>query len=138
MIAIDATRPRTGSEPEIVVGEAAVGRETLYAIEAALPRATPGPTPEAVRVQLDSVGRETLLEIQRIEAAQAPRAPTVEEPLVVNDRRTLPWVDSAASLKRTVDAKVKARAAAPPDVKVGVEELDPEALESALREDGRG
>ena len=130
-------RPRAGSEPEITVGEASVGRETLYAIEAALPRAAPGPAPEAVRVQLDSVGRETMLEIERIEAAQIPRAPSVEEPLVVADRRTLPWVDTAAALKRTVDARVAARAAAAPDVKVSVEELDPEALESALRDERR-
>ncbi len=137
LIAIEATRPRAGSEPEITVGEAPVGRETLYAIEAALPRAAPGPAPEAMRVQLDSVGRETMLEIERIEAAQAPRAPSVEEPLVVADRKTLPWVDTAAALKRTVDARVAARAAAPPDVKVSVEELDPEALESALRDERR-
>ena len=137
LIAIELSTPRTGSEPDITVGEATVGRETLYAIEAAMPRATPGPAPDGVRVQLDSMGRETLAEIEHLEAVQSSRRPTVEEPLVVSDRRTLPWVDSPAALKRSMEAKVAARGRAAPDVKVTVEEMDPDALEMALREDDR-
>lgn len=137
LIAIELTRPRSPSEPDITVGEATVGRETLYAIEAAMPRAMPGPAPDGVRVQLDSMGRETLAEIEHIEAVQSSRRPTVEEPLVLSDRRTLPWVDSPAALKRSMEAKVAARGRAAPDVKVTVEEMDPEALEMALREDDR-
>ncbi len=124
-----------GSQPEIVVGEAAVGRETLFAIDAASPHAPAGPAPEGIRVQLDSVGRETMLEIAQLEADEMERAPTVDEPLIVSQRKTLPWVDTASALKRTVDAKAKARAMAAPEVKVSVEEMDPEALLQALRED---
>ncbi len=127
-------RARASSEPEITMGEALVGRETLVAIEAALPALPAGPSPESVRVELDSIGRETMLEIARFEAAEMARSPTVEEPLVVNDRRTMPWVDTA-SLKRTVDAKAAVRGVAPPELKVTVEEMDPDALERALRDD---
>ncbi len=127
-------RARASSEPEITMGEASVGRETLVAIEATLPALPAGPSPESVRVELDSIGRETMLEIARFEASEMTRSPTVEEPLVVNDRRTMPWVDTA-SLKRTVDAKAAARGMAPPDVKVTVEEMDPESLERVLRGD---
>ncbi len=127
-------RARASSEPEITMGEASVGRETLVAIEAALPSLPAGPSPESVRVELDSIGRETMLEIARFEASEMVRSPTVEQPLVVNDRRTMPWIDTA-SLKRTVDAKAAMRGVAPPEVKVTVEEMDPEALERALRDD---
>jgi hypothetical protein len=132
MLALEAFRPRRRSEPEIEVGEAEVGRETLFAIDAALPRPKPGPAPEGMRVQLDSISRESMLEVERLEASQRGR-PTVDEPLVT-ERRTLPWVDSPASLKRTLDAREAARAAAPPEVNLGVEEMDPDALEQALRE----
>ena len=127
-------RARASSEPEITMGEASVGRETLVAIEAALPSLPAGPSPESVRVELDSIGRETMLEIARFEASEMVRSPTVEQPLVVNDRRTMPWIDTA-SLKRTVDAKAAMRGVAPPEVKVTVEEMDPDALERALRDD---
>ena len=132
LAAIEAFRPRASSEPEITVGEASVGRETMSAIEAALPRPQPGPAPEAVRVQLDSISRESMLEVERTEASQRGR-PTVDEPLVT-ERRTLPWVDSPAALKRTIEAREAARGVAPPEVKLGVEEIDPEVLEQALRE----
>ena len=52
----------------------------------------------------------------------------------MTERRTLPWVDSPAALKRTMEAREAARGAAAPEVKLGVEEMDPEALEQALRE----
>lgn len=132
MAIIDAHRPRGRSEPDIILGEAEVGRETLVAIDAALPRPKPGPAPEGVRIQIDSISRESLLEVQLLEAAQRGR-PTVDEPLVT-ERRTLPWVDSPEALKRTVEAREIARAAAPPDVKVRVEEVDPEALGRSARE----
>lgn len=128
-------KARGSSEPEIRVGEAPVGRETLVAIETDLHRPA-GPTPEAVRVELVSIGRETLADIARAEAAEIARSPTVEEPLVVLDRRTLPWVDPSA-IKRAIDASAKARAVAPPEVKVAIEELDPDALERALRDEKR-
>ncbi len=132
MLALEAFRPRERSEPEITVGEADVGRETLVAIDASLPRSKAGPAPDGMRVQLDSISRESMLEVERIESSRRGR-PTVDEPLVT-ERRTLPWVDSPASLKRTMEAREAARGAAAPDVKLGVEEMDPEALEQALRE----
>jgi hypothetical protein len=41
----------------------------------------------------------------------------------------------AASLKRTADAKAAVRGMAPPDVKVTVEDMDPESLDRVLRAD---
>jgi len=129
-------RARISSEPEITMGEAPVGRETLVAIEAELPALAAGPSPESVRVELASIGRETMLEIARFEASEHVRAPTVDDPLVVQDRRTLPWVDPA-TLKRAADAKAAIRGISPPDVKVTVEEIDPDALERELGGTGR-
>lgn len=124
-------RARASSEPEIVMGEAPLGRETLVAIEAELPPLSPGPTPESVRVELASIGRETLMEIARFEASEKARAPSVDQPVVLDSRRTMPWVDPA-SVKRAVDAKAAIRGVLPPDVKVTVEDIDPDALEREL------
>ncbi|MBK8259062.1 MAG: hypothetical protein IPK82_41190 [Polyangiaceae bacterium] len=134
MLALEPYRPnvRPSSSPEITLGEAVVGRETLIAIDAASLPSKPGPSPEAVRVELDSISRESMLEVERMEASQRGR-PTVEEPLVT-ERRTLPWVDTPASLKSTLEARAKARAAEPPEVKLRVEELDAELLETSARE----
>jgi hypothetical protein len=132
MLALEPFRPRPSSEPEIVLGEAPVGRETLLAIEAELPRSRPGPAPDAFRVELASISRESMNEVERIESSQRGR-PTVDEPLVT-ERRTLPWVDTPAALKRTIEARELARGAAPPEVKLGVEEIDADLLEQALRD----
>jgi hypothetical protein len=132
MLALEPFRPRPSSEPEIVLGEAPVGRETLLAIEAELPRSRPGPAPDAFRVELASISRESMNDVERIESSQRGR-PTVDEPLVT-ERRTLPWVDTPAALKRTIEARELARGAAPPEVKLGVEEIDADLLEQALRD----
>jgi hypothetical protein len=128
---------RPSSAPEIVLGEATVGRETLVAIEGMQRPVAPGPTPLSVRVQLDSIGRETLAEIHHIEVQMTRRGPTVDEPLVKQERSTLPWVDGPEALKRAVDAKAAARGIMPPELKVKVVEMDPETQDLALREKKR-
>ncbi|MFO0593484.1 MAG: hypothetical protein U0441_38440 [Polyangiaceae bacterium] len=124
-------RARAQMEPEITVGEATIGRETLVAIEEALPPPPPGPSPESVRVELESIGPETMIEIRAFEAAEKARVPTVEQPIVFRERTTLPYVDASA-VKRKVDAEAKVRGILPPEVKVTVEDMDPESLKRAL------
>ena len=124
-------RARAQAEPEITVGEATIGRETLVAIEEALPPPPPGPSPESVRIELESIGPETMIEIRRFEAAEMARGPTVEQPIVFRERTTLPYVDASA-VKRKVDAEAKLRGILPPEVKVSVEDVDPESLKRAL------
>ncbi|WP_437939621.1 hypothetical protein [Sorangium sp. So ce341] len=82
------------SAPEIRVGVASVGHETLAAIEAELqqpPRA--GSMPEALRFELVSISRESLLEIAAEEARQTAAGPRPSVPLLRPERLTHPWVE---------------------------------------------
>jgi len=126
--------PRS-SLPEIRVGAALVGRETLVAIDAEIRQpARPGSMPDAVRLDLVSIGRESLLEIAAEEARQANASPRLSMPLVRPERLTRPWVEAPEDTKRAVEAERRARNALPPDIDLDLIEPDTEVFEAALQD----
>lgn len=123
------------SLPEIRVGAAPVGRDTLVAIEAeTLPPARPGSAPDAVRVDLVSISRDSLLDIAAEEARQATAGPRPSMPLIRNERLTRPWVEAPEDARRRLEAAKRARSAAPPELDVELVEPDTEVFEAALRD----
>ncbi|WP_437730071.1 hypothetical protein [Sorangium sp. So ce1335] len=123
------------SLPEIRVGAASVGHETLAAIEAELQQpARPGSTPEALRFDLVSISRESLLEIAAEEARQATAGPRPSMPLVRPERLTRPRVEAPEDARRVVEAEKLARKTAPPEVSLEPGEPGAELTEAALAE----
>ena len=121
------------SLPDIRVGVASVGRETLVAIEAdAREHARPGSAPDAVRVDLVSISRESLADIAAAESRQATAGPRPSMPLIRPDRLTQPYVESAEAGKRAAQAAAQARKAAPPELTLEIVEPDTEVFEAAL------
>lgn len=123
------------SLPEIRVGAAPVGRDTLVAIEAeTMQPARPGSAPDAVRVDLVSISRDSLLDIAAEEARQATAGPRPSMPLIRNERLTRPWVEAPEDARRRLEAAKRARSAAPPELDVELIEPDTEVFEAALRD----
>ncbi|WP_437962056.1 hypothetical protein WME76_21965 [Sorangium sp. So ce119] len=120
------------SLPEIRLGAAPVGHESLAAIEAELPQpARPGSMPEALRFELASISRESLLEIAAEEARQATAGPRPSMPLVRPERFTRPWVEAPEDARRMADAEKGARKTAPPALDVEVVEPEHELTDAA-------
>jgi hypothetical protein len=127
------------SLPDIRMGTAPIGRETLVAIgEEAQQSARPGSAPEAVRVDLASISRESLLEIAAEEARQATLGPRPSMPLILPDRGTKPWVEAPEDAKRAVDAEKRARNQLPPELELEVIEPDSEVFDAAVQDRGGG
>jgi hypothetical protein len=123
------------SLPDIRVGAAPIGRETLGAIEdEAHHAARPGSAPEAMRVELSSISRESLLEIAAEEARQATLGPRLSMPLILQQRGTQPWVEAPQDTKRAVDAARRARNQLPPELELEIVEPDTEVFEAALQD----
>ncbi|WP_437601201.1 hypothetical protein WMF28_06465 [Sorangium sp. So ce590] len=121
------------SLPEIRVGMASVGHETLAAIEADLQQpARAGSMPEALRFELVSISRESLLEIAAEEGRQATAGPRPSMPLVRPERLTHPWVEAPDDARRMAEAEKRARKTAPPELDVELVERETEALDAAL------
>ncbi len=119
-VAIRNERVAEASAPEIdVTGEAALGRETMIAIDAdGKPRRTSSP---------DSV---------RIDLASMPSLPD----LGASDagaRATMPWVEAPADTKRAADAASRARSLAPPKVTLKLDTLAPDADVAGEHEENR-
>jgi hypothetical protein len=109
MIAVHRDRLAGSSAPEISLGEAPLGRESLAAIDAeGKPR--PISSPEAIRVELVSA--------PELAGELAPAAA---------GRATMPWVEPPADTKRAADAAKLGRGLAAPKVTIKLEEAD-EAL----------
>ncbi|WP_437923363.1 hypothetical protein WMF37_30570 [Sorangium sp. So ce291] len=120
------------SLPEIRVGLARVGHDTLAAIEAELQRpARPGSMPDALRLELVSISRESLLEIAVEEARQATAGPRPSVPLVRPERLTRPWVEAPEDARRMAEAEKRARKTAPPELDVALVEPDTEVIDAA-------
>ncbi|XYH93206.1 hypothetical protein ACMHYB_35820 [Sorangium sp. So ce1128] len=120
------------SLPEIRVGMARVGHETLAAIEAELQRpARPGSMPDALRLELVSISRESLLEITAEEARQATAGPRPSMPLVRPERLTRPWVEAPEDARRMAEAEKRARKTAPPELDLELVEPDSEVIDAA-------
>jgi hypothetical protein len=104
LVAIRHERVASASAPEIVVtGEAALGRETMIAIDDdARPR--PSSSPDAVRIELVSMPELD-----------------VAEP---GGRATMPWVEAPADAKRAADAATRARNLAAPKVSIKLDDAD--------------
>jgi hypothetical protein len=111
----------TSSSPEIVVtGEAALGRESLAAIDLdGKPR--PASSPEAIRVELVSLPEVVL------EGAGRASMP---------GRATMPWVEAPADTIRAAAAAVVGRKLSAPRVTVKLEEADEGLLDAAGAEAG--
>lgn len=121
------------SLPDVRVGSAPVGRETLVAIEAEVREgARPGSAPEALRVELASISRESLADIAAAEARQAAAGPRPSMPLIRPERMTRPWVEPAEDAKRAADAAARARNLAPPELDVEVIDADTDVFDAAL------
>jgi hypothetical protein len=124
MVAVRRELFGSSSAPEILVtGEAALGRETLAAIDL---EGKPRPTslPEAIRVELVSMPESELFL-----AEGGPRA-------AGTSRATVPWVELPTDTKRAADAAIVARNLAPPKVTLKLEEADDVVLEAANAEIG--
>ncbi|XXY51304.1 hypothetical protein WME91_09190 [Sorangium sp. So ce269] len=120
------------SLPEIRVGLARVGHDTLAAIEAELQRpARPGSMPDALRLELVSISRESLLEIAAEEARQATAGPRPSMPLMRPERLTRPWVEAPEDARRMAEAEKRARKTAPPELDVELVEPDTEVIDAA-------
>lgn len=120
MVAIRRELSVSASAPEILVtGEAALGRETLAAIDR---EGQPRPTssPDALRVELVS-----LPESELGLADDGARPPA-------SSRITVPWVEQPADGKRAADAATVGRNLAPPKVTLKLEEAD-QAMADATR-----
>lgn len=123
------------SLPEIRVGAASVGHETLAAIEAELQQPVrPGSTPEAMRLDLVSISRESLLEIAAEEARQATAGPRPSMPLVRPERLTRPRVEAPEDARRMAKAEKLARKTAPPEVNLELVEPEHELTDAAPAE----
>ncbi|WP_437487637.1 hypothetical protein WME75_07225 [Sorangium sp. So ce1014] len=121
------------SLPEIRLGMASVGHETLAAIEAELRQpARAGSMPEALRFELVSISRESLLEIAAEEGRQATAGPRPSMPLVRPERLTRPWVEAPDDARRMAEAEKRARKTAPPELDVELVERETEVLDAAL------
>ncbi|WP_437661869.1 hypothetical protein [Sorangium sp. So ce1182] len=120
------------SLPEIRVGLARVGHETLAAIEAELQRpARPGSMPDALRLELVSISRESLLEIAAEEALQATAGPRPSMPLVRPERLTRPWVEAPEDARRMAEAEKRARKTAPPELDIELVAPETEVIDAA-------
>ncbi|XXX79331.1 hypothetical protein WMF30_11205 [Sorangium sp. So ce134] len=107
------------SMPEIRLGMASVGHETLAAIEAELqPPARAGSMPESLHFELVSISRESLLEIAAAEARQATADPRPSMPPVHPERLTHPWVEPPDDARHMAEADKRARRTAPPELEL--------------------
>ena len=124
------------SLPDIVVGEGRLGLASLEAIDAAS-RAPVASAPEHVRVELASMSRESVDDITRAESELAAReAAGILEPDVEarSPRMTNPWAELPNDSKRAVEAAKRTRGALPPRVTLKLEPLD-EDFEASLVEE---
>lgn len=133
-------RRNAESMPEIAVGTAPVGRETLTAIEADMragQTVAESETPD-IRVELASIGRASEIELRREEARRMQSlAAAPPDPLVAPaaHRMTQPWTEAPSDAKRAADAARRARRLAPPKVSLKLEEPDGDVLEALLVDD---
>jgi hypothetical protein len=124
------------SAPQIVIGEAEIGRYTMEAIEADAIGYSQGPSSAPdVRVELTSIGRATMEELQREEDARTQSLVRAPDPLLASAaaaRATQPWVESPSDTKRATEAAVLGRKLAVPRVTVKLDDADSEVIEAAL------
>jgi len=127
------------SMPEVVIGTATLGRESLAAVE--LDGQSRGVTASApdVRVELVSIGRDTELDLRQEEAKrmQSLAGSPIPDPLVAPaaHRLTQPWSEAPADAKRAADAARRGRRIAPPKVTMKLEDADDEVIEALLIDD---
>ncbi len=128
MVAVNRELIGGSSAPEIVVtGEAALGRETMVAIDQdGKPR--PTSSPEAIHVELVSMP-----EIDAGPRATIPFDNPPPRPPAAG-RMTMPWVEAPADTKRAADAANLGRKLAPPRVTLKLEDLDEGLLDAATTE----
>ena len=124
MVAVRRELLGTTSAPDIVMmGEAALGRESLAAIDQdGKPR--PTSSPDAIRVELVSF----VDDIPEAERTPAQRKAT--------ERLTVPWVELPSDTKRAADAATLGRRLAPPRVTLKLEEADDGVLDATHAEMG--
>lgn len=143
-------RPRHESIPEIVVGTAALGRESIAAIEHAIPLGVGrGESSPDIQVGLASLGRESLLALEE-EARNIPTgsAPDIDVRVSLLGRRTHdeillaeaeeraeqratnPYVEAPHDAKRAADAAASSRRGAAPKVSLKLEDADDDVLDA--------
>lgn len=128
------------STPEITVGEASVGRATLAAIEV-------DATGPEISYSTSKIGRETLaaIETSTVPAGRhqgsAPELrvslatyPELDAPPDSVGRHTLPFTELPTDARRTYEAQVKTRNAAPPEVTVRLTNLDWDVQNAAIED----
>jgi len=137
MVAVGHELIGSSSAPEIIVtGEAALGRETIFAIDRD-GRPPVSSAPEAIHVELVSMPE---IDLRRASLAIGPPPPRPPAGHAGGDpqsagRLTMPWVEAPADSKRAADAANLGRRLAPPRVTPRVtlklEEADDGILEAA-------
>jgi hypothetical protein len=124
------------SLPDIVVGEGRLGLASLEAIDAAS-RAPVASAPDHVRVELTSMSRGSVDDITRAEAELAAREAAgvlAPDEEARSPRMTNPWAEAPLDSKRAVEAAKRTRGALPPRVTLKLEALD-EDFEASLVEE---
>src|SRR5262249_49482874 len=92
-----AASPRA-SIPEITIGEATIGRDRIEMIKSDAPyRPVATSAPEFIRIDVESMSRESLLEVARREGQQAEGEARPSEPPDVPQRRTIEWGNPPAA-----------------------------------------
>src|SRR5262249_14250112 len=124
--------------PDVIVGTAPIGRETLHAIEADQLQQQPLSSTPDIRVELASLPSELAREIPVEEARrmQSLANASIPDHLVApaGQRLTQPWPEAPADAKRAMDASRRARNQVPPDVTVRLDDAD-ETVADAARTD---
>jgi hypothetical protein len=123
LVAVGRELAAMSSVPEIIVqGEAAIGRETMVAIDLdGKPR--PSSSPDSIRVDLVSMPELQAEELSRASSGEGARA-------------TVPWVELPGDAKRAADAASAARKLAAPKVSVKLDDADEGVLDAATAELG--
>lgn len=125
------------SAPELRMGAASVGEGAAGAIGVEMPEpARAGSMPEAVRLELVSISRESLMEIAAEEGRMAAAGPRPWVPLVRPAQVTRPWEEPPEEAGRTGEAESGAGEAAAAEL--GGEAGEPESQIVEVGRAGRG